>query len=524
MSNPQPQTQAKAYTGRVTDVEYRRRMDQSRQTLLKPPNPYEDNPQLMYTNDPVEWLEGAVGFHPYDLQQRILRDVVKLPEVAVASCHAAGKSALAAGLALNRTQVRRPCIVVTTAPTDRQVRKVLWREIRKLVNRASADIKGKLLTQELQVHDDVFAVGFTASDSDSFQGFHEAEVYIIVDEASGVSDEIFDAIDGISTGDVHILYISNPLNVTGRFYKLFKSASVKSYTISAFDTPNLRGPGITIADIRSGAWRDKHDALKASGRFIPGLVDAEWVARMYVKYGEESFFWISRVLGQFPDLDENALISMRLIVEAQERIVIPGKDDEVILSCDVARFGDDSTVIYMRHGNRVRLLESFGKKATTHTIGRLKAIFRTLKRCDRIHIDDVGVGGGVTDALVEAGLPVSGIIAGAKAQDPEDYFNVRAEMYDTARKAMPDLDINDEAILAEDLASVHVQAFTSKGQLQLEPKDKQKKRIGRSPDHGDAFALLFAPVRMLASSQYAGGVAGGLRTNGSIRKDLNGFG
>ncbi len=124
--------------------------------------------------EPEWWVSNILGNSLWHTQQEILNSVKNNQETVVASCHGAGKSFTAANVALWYLFNHKPSVVITTAPTDRQVRGILWKEIRLAHSRARVPLGGKLLTQELKLDTNWWAWGFTAPeyDPDRFQGFH----------------------------------------------------------------------------------------------------------------------------------------------------------------------------------------------------------------------------------------------------------------------------------------------------------------------------------------------------------------
>ena len=168
---------------------------------------------------PVFFVENVLGDKLWKKQKQILNEV-QHNNVSVASCHGAGKSFTASRVVLHAMAVHPGTQVITTAPTNRQVKKVLWKEIRTGHKRSNFPIGGKVLTQEMQIDDDWFALGFATSDTDSFQGFHGKKVLVVADEAAGVDETIFNGIDGITSGaNSRVLHIGNPTSRAGRFYQ-----------------------------------------------------------------------------------------------------------------------------------------------------------------------------------------------------------------------------------------------------------------------------------------------------------------
>ncbi|MFO7325985.1 MAG: hypothetical protein DIU62_009735, partial [Pseudomonadota bacterium] len=249
-------------------------------------------------SDPVWWVREILGDEPWEKQVEILEAVRDYKRTAVASCHAAGKSWIAARVALWFLYSHPYSIVATTAPSFRQVKRVLWQEIRRAHRRARVPLGGRLLQTELQIDDKWYAFGFSTRDPDRFQGLHEGHVLVIVDEAAGVSPEIWTAIEGVLTGaHTRLLAIGNPTEPSGPFYELFREPGVAKIHISAFDTPNVQAGRI----------------------LIPGLVDREWVEDKKRRWGESSPMYQSRVLGRFPESGKDTLIPLSWVQAAQER-------------------------------------------------------------------------------------------------------------------------------------------------------------------------------------------------------------
>jgi hypothetical protein len=134
--------------------------------------------------------------------------------------------------------------VLTTSPTQRQVRTQLWSEIHRLVERAKVAYP-KLKTTELKFRDDNnFAIGFSTNQAENFQGYHGKYVLIIADEAPGIDSGIWDAVAGtMAGGKVHIVMAGNPTTPSGAFFDAFTNERRlwNCITIGAFDSPNLKG-------------------------------------------------------------------------------------------------------------------------------------------------------------------------------------------------------------------------------------------------------------------------------------------
>jgi len=453
-------------------------------------------------SQPQWWVENVLGSKLWHKQVEVLEAIRDNQEIAVASCHGAGKSYVAACAALWYACCHRPSIVITTAPTDRQVRGILWKEIRLAHQRAQIPIGGKLLSQELRFDSNHWIWGFTAPeyDPDRFQGFHEVNILVIVDEAVGVSEQIYQAIEGVLTSEnARLLMISNPTDASGRFGQSFKTAGVKKINISAFETPNFTDFGITEEDIEEDTWQEKITGPLP----MPYLITPNWVAQRYKRWGKESPLYYSRVKGQFPQQGTDSLIPLAWVQAAVQRSLDPGEPVE--LGVDVARYGPDETVFLLRQGPVARIKKIIPMGDTMDTTGHtIKMLLETGAEAAKIDAD--GLGAGVYDRMKEQGKPALEMRSGMKASDSERFANTRSEWWWGLRERFEegDIDIEEDEELISQLSSMKYKV-NSRGQIQVESKDEMKKRGLPSPDRADALMLAYArdakgPVKIRAKS------------------------
>ncbi len=397
------------------------------------------------------------------------------PRVAVRACHGVGKTAGAAQVALWFLITRPNSRVITTAPTWAQVAQLLWREIRARVRHAH--LIGQALdlpsptTTKLEIGEEWFALGLSTNEPERFQGHHAEELLLVVDEASGVDESIFEAAEGFLTGEnAHVLLIGNPTKIGGQFHRCFTTERADWHTlhIGVFDSPNYTGEQVP----------------NRVGRALPR---ATWAQERAAAWGEASPMYQVRVLGQFPETGEDNVISLYVAEQAQQRDLPPERP--VVIGCDVARFGDDETVIAVRQGQRVRIVEHYHGRDTTHTAARVQHWAAQYER-SRVVIDDAGVGGGVTDQLRANGIEVAAFQAGGKARQPLKFPNRRCELWFEAAAQLEDIDLDSDEQLLADLTGP---TFTYDVKLRrvVEPKDRTKQRLGRSPDRADAVLLTF---------------------------------
>jgi len=452
---------------------------------------------------PTFFAEKVLGDKLWKKQNQII-NAIQHSNVSVASCHGAGKSFIASRIVLHAMSVHPGTQVITTAPTNRQVKKVLWKEIRTGHKRSNIPLGGKVLTQELQVDDDWFALGFATSDTDQFQGFHGKRILVIADEAAGVSEEIFNGIDGITSGaNSRVLHIGNPTSRSGRFYQshTVSDNSFIKFNISAFDTPNFDKTGITMEDITDGSWEEK--APDPNKLPYPQLITPKWVRERYETWGIDSALWQAKVMGNFPQDEEYTIIPVYIWKQAQVDEKKPIVDDieDIRIGIDVARFGSDQTSLAITIKNRLTEVHTIRNMDTTEVSKWVDRIirkrFNRYKRWKQVltNVDTIGVGAGVEDQLKNTFNyeRVNGFKVSQKAVNYDKYLNKRAEMYWQLRQGLKEgeyeIGVHDEEI--ENQITAIKYEFSSNGQLKVESKKKIKKRLGESPDNADSICMAF---------------------------------
>jgi len=472
-----------------------------------------------YRKLPQEFYKDVLGAEPWELQNQILDAVFRYPEVAVKSCHGTGKSWNAARIALTFLLTHPGCIVITTAPTARQVTDVLWRELRTAHANSKYELGGHITKTGLEFAPDWYAIGLSTTEPDRFQGYHADDVLVIADEAAGIEEPIYEGIRAITSNqNAHVLLIGNPTTLEGTFYESFNGAQakmVKQFTISAFDTPNFIVNNINnLEDLLAffeppeGADELEHFAKVREDLVLPypALISPAWVYQRYLEWGTETPMWAARVMGEFPSQAENTLIPLNMIEACmdadyrQEHGWEVEQDGPPEYGVDVARFGSDRTVIIERHGGYVHEPVIFSKKSTDETSHFLVSTINPETWYSKLKIDDTGVGGGVTDILnrlrnenPEWRYTVIPINFGSEPSNKEKFFNKRSEMFWNLRDLIiqKKIALPKNTLLANELASIRYE-YTGKSQIKIEAKDEIKKRLGKSPDIADALALAFA--------------------------------
>ncbi len=463
--------------------------------------------------DPAWFLSRIVGAEPWAKQIEIAESVRDHPRTAVASAHACGKSWSAGRIALWFLSAFENSVVITTAPTDRQVRNILWKEIRAAHSAASRRVFGGLggspSSQRLEISEEWYAIGFTANDPDKFQGFHSNHVLVIVDEAVGVSSEIFEAIDSIlaSGATARLLCIGNPTNKDTAFGKMFDEpdSNVNKIEISVYDTPNFTTFGITEADIVDGSWQEKIGDAKLPA---PHLAKPSWAAGMAGRYGISSPVYLARARAKFPTTSDDGLTPLPWIDEANRRhMSVREWTGPATFAADIARFGADRTVLCVKRDQGIQRIWKWSQASTTETTARIRAEVDLFTGADveEIRIDAVGLGSGVADQLRqlygERVIDMNPSHRPAIEETAHLYENQRAEWFWNIRTLLdPEAQVETRPAFPEDedlaaqLVATRWKLNKRTSKFQMESKDDMRARGLPSPDEADAVAMALAPM------------------------------
>jgi len=445
-----------------------------------------------YASDPVGFVEDGLLGTLWSKQKLICHSVFEHRHTAVPSCHGVGKSRGAAIVAAWWISAHEPgeAFVVTLAPTAHQVKGILWREIGRI--HAEGNLPGYTNVTEWKLDNgELIGMGRSPKDTDptAIQGIHQLRVLVIFDEACGIAKPLWDAADTLVTNEMsRFLAIGNPDDPASEFANVCKPGSGWNVIpISAFESPNFT-----------------EEPVPAFLR--PLLVSKTWVEERKHRWGETSALYKSKVKGEFPEQSKDGLIPISTVSAAVARELQPGEPNE--LGVDVARFGEDSTVICHRRGAVARKREKFGNRDLMYVTGRVVVAIKETG-AKRVKIDDSGLGGGVTDRLrelkTEKGpdgkpkiaadveiIPVNAGEAPISNIDGDRFKNLRAQMNWGLRERFVDgtIDIDADEDLQAQACDMRY-AYSSSGQIVIESKEDMKKRGVPSPDDWDALVLAF---------------------------------
>lgn len=423
---------------------------------------------------PRQWqmdVLGTIGEHLQNPETRCtpLR-------IAVASGHGIGKSCLIA-LIVNWAMSTCPeTRVVVTANTDTQLRTKTWPEVSKWTSMlANAEWWKTPATAMYETdHEKSWradAIPWSENNTEAFAGLHNEgkRIVVIFDEASPIADKVWEVAEGALTDlDTEIIWLAfgNPTRNTGRFRECF------------------------------GKYRNLWKTRQIDSRTVEGTNKA-YLDELVTTYGEDSDIVKVRVRGEFPSQSVAQFIATDLVEAARTRK--PDLFDDgapLILGVDIARFGDDNSVIRGRKGRNGRPFKPI-KWNGLDTVKSSEKVADAIQKYnpDAVFVDGGGIGGAVVDILKSWDYKVQEINFGEKATNEKDYANKRAEMWGNVRDWLPTGVLDDDEALRDDLIGPEY-TLDKNGRILLEKKEDMKSRGLASPDDADALCLTFArPVQ-----------------------------
>lgn len=399
--------------------------------------------------------------------------------VAIASGHGIGKSALISMVIHWAMSTCEDCRIVVTAGTGVQLDTKTWPEVTKwfkmAINTHWWETKAQSICSKDKGHERLWradAITWNETNTEPFAGMHNVgkRVVIIYDEASQIADKIWEVTEGALTDEnTEIIWLAfgNPTRNTGRFKECF------------------------------GRFKHRWITKQIDSRTVEGTNKAQ-IQKWIDDWGEDSDFVRIRVKGEFPRAGTSQFIPADAVAVCRKFKAEGYQALPKILSVDVARFGDDQTVIGLRQGRNLRVLARLRSLDTVQVAARVIE-FIDSEHPDATVVDGDGIGGGVIDQIKHRnyGRTLHEFHGGARPDDTSVYFNRRAEVWGLMREWLKEgADIPDEPEFEMDLTGTEYY-FTSKNQIQLESKDDMKARGLSSPDNADMLAMSFS-VKVLA--------------------------
>jgi phage terminase large subunit len=424
----------------------------------------------VYRNRPVEFVEDVLKAKPLPWQKDFLNAVARGERrISVRAGHGVGKSTACSWALIWFMLTRYPQKSVLTAPTAGQLFDALFSEVKRWINALPEFLKENIeVFSDRIVHKHAPESSFMSARTSSAErpealaGVHSENVLLICDEASAIPEPVFESAAGSMSGhSATTVLIGNPTRNTGLFFRTHHQLSSDWYTmhVSCLDNP---------------------------------LVAKDFVQQIKTTYGEGSNAFRVRVLGEFSLREDDVLIAAELVDAAMDRDIVLDPKEPIIYGVDVARFGDDRTVICKRQGQIVTEVKSWSGSDLMETVGR---IIHEADMDDptEIMVDSIGLGAGVADRLREQGYNVRDVNVSESAAMNPQAARLRDELWLAVRDwlnqrtcKIPKMDELRQELCAP------TYTFASNGKIKVEGKSELKRRGMRSPDIADALCLTFA--------------------------------
>lgn len=522
-------------------------MERRRRGITQDSNPFEQ-----YRFEPIRYIIEKLGWHPwagdaahpgqievlqaYETALRQLHErsdyeqgrvqidqlrhwrpgqIIK-NRIRIEAGHTIGKTKMSSGILSHFFDTCAPSIIYSFAPTSEQINDLLWKEVR--TDRRKNKLPGRVakipyLSFEGDEHPDHFAKGRATqnSETESIQGQHGQYLMFIVDEAEGVADYVFDAIESMTSGGIAlVLMLANPRTRTSKFYRQRSRDDVANFRISCVWHPNVLAgkevvPGAVRRDYVESMIKDHAEQVSAHND-DDHTFELPWRPGAIYKPDAECMF---RILGIPPaNLADNTFVTTGRFESACKRIPVSHEPHFAQIGIDVARYGKDSGTIYVRHDGASWREAAIHGQDTNAYLDKLRLL---LTRLHAIGTKKVSIrvdgGGGYASGIIDPlridmdlhrkfTLLLHEVHFNATARDAASYYDLATEMYAHAGETLKGITVkNAPPLLETDLTERTYKFVNNSGTSVKKLTDKEafKTKYGRSPDDGDGFVLANAP-------------------------------
>lgn len=462
--------------------------------------------QSLYQKDFIAWQADVLGLRTYKKMEGIMNDALfgPIPRTAIKSSNGTSKSysTSAAIMWVGSVFDAGESLAIVSAPSQAQIEKVTFRYLKSFKSRA-AD-RGFILPGTINESLEwwvpgpegklVLAYGrkpAAGQEVSTFQGIRSefGLTYVFFDEAGGMSRGMWTAAEAVLTGaDARHIAIGNPDDIGTEWEKIFKEkkyeAEFNRYTISSLDLPTFTGELVYPDD------------PGMQERMMKSLTQVSWVEHKKRIWGESDARYLSKVMGEFPKDGGYGFFPQSAIDRSYDTEIELDASQPVILGVDIARWGQDESVIAHNQGGNVRVVDTWAKSDLVDSARRIHK-YATRVGASEVRIDSSGVGGGVYDMMDRleefqgGGYLLVGWDNGSSSPDTSQWSNKRSYAHDSLRTQMVegviDLDYDDDVL--RDELSIITYGFNTRGAIQITKKDDLKSEMGGSPDRLDAVIM-----------------------------------
>lgn len=394
-------------------------------------------------------------------------------QMAIASGHGIGKSALVAWLILWALSTMEDTKGVVTANTESQLKTKTWAELAKwyrlFIAKHWFNFTATAIYSASKEHEKTWRIDMVAwseRNTEAFAGLHNQgkRILLIFDEASAIPDNIWEVSEGALTDEkteIFWLVFGNPTRNTGKFFECF------------------------------GKNRHRWTTEQIDSRTVK-ITNKEQIANWEKDYGEDSDFFRVRVRGVFPNTSNRQFIPTSFIEPARGKHIPEQAYNFAprVIGVDPSWSGDDETVVFLRQGNMSKLLAVYKRIEDDFITAGYISKLEDEWKADAVFVD-MGYGTGIISAGKQLGRRWILVPFGSESNNP-GYLNKRAEMWGMMKDWLKEGGIiPDDPILCAELAGPEYFVRLN-GKIQLEGKDDMKKRGLSSPNRADALALTFA--------------------------------
>ena len=462
--------------------------------------------QNLYQTDFIAWQSDVLGIRTYAKMENIINTALfgDINRTAIKSSNGTSKSytiSSAVAWAASAFDIGQTVSIVT-APTLTQIERVIFAYLKSFKARASERgfvLPGQIdeaLTWKFKGSEGNIALAFgrkpaVGTEVSTFQGIRSefGKTWVWFDEAGGLSKNMFTAAEAVLTGkDSRLVAIGNPDDSGTEWQRIFEDkkydGEFNRFTISSFDLPTFTDELVYP------------DAPDMQERMLNALTQKSWVEHKKRIWGEDDARYLSKVLGQFPQDGGNTFFGQAAINTAMDTEIAVDKDAYLVIAADIARYGQDESVIASNQKGRIRVEDAWGKTSTLDSARRIHK-FAKENNVDEVRIDTTGVGGGVYDMLEGSeefngtDYLLVGWDNGSASPDITQWSRKRDYSHDSLRTQMVegliDLDFEDEEL--RDQLLIITYKFTPRGGIKITEKDLLKTEIGGSPDRLDAVIM-----------------------------------
>lgn len=469
----------------------------------------------LYRKDFIAWQSDVLGIQTYDKMEEICNAALfgETPRTAIKSANGTSKSYSVASMILWVGAVHDlgETVSIISAPSVNQIEKVTFKYMKSHMGKAER--RGHILPgwmsgdlewvvqgpqgKEFLAYGKKPAPG---REVEVFQGVRSeyGHTYVFFDEAGaqGMTQGMWTAAEAVLTGSgSRLIAIGNPDNPSAEWLRYFTDKRYENefnrFTLSAFDLPTFTGEKV-------------YDDPEMEKQMLGALTQVSWVEHKKRTWGEKDARYKSKVLGEFPEDGGFGFFPIGAVEAAFDKDIPYDGAEPIYLGVDIARYGQDESVIYEEQGGRVRLVDSWGKTDTVTTARKIHEHANRLGATE-VRIDASGIGGPVFDMMTTLSefddkcYVIVAIDGAIKTNFPERWANFRALNHDTLRSLLVDGKVDfdfEDRELKDQLMNVTYR-FNARGAIQITPKDDMKTEMGGSPDRLDAAIYACADLSWL---------------------------